>query len=170
MRRDRKIYSKKALHYKDSSCFKVENKEPIDLRRIKAGSLVEIRCLENLGRDSKEIRNILRGIYSKKIVLKLNGSIFDFSCGVKEYFFLIDILSYIIERKAESVRIGIETARKKGKQIGRKKLSIEDLPQRFLNNYDAYKEGLITKVEFAEICSCSRPTLDTWIKCFESER
>ena len=86
------------------------------------------------------------------------------------YFFLIDILSYIIERKAESVRIGIETARKKGKQIGRKKLSIEDLPQRFLNNYDAYKEGLITKVEFAEICSCSRPTLDTWIKCFESER
>ena len=156
--------------YKELPCFKVKNKEPIDLRCVRAGSLVEIKYLENLGRDIKEVRNILRGIYSKKIVLKINDSIFDFNYGVKDYFFLIDILSHIIERQAENVRIGIETARKKGKQIGRKKLSAEDLPQSFLNNYEAYKEGLITKVEFAEMCSCSRPTLNTWIKCFESER
>lgn len=155
---------------KDNSlhCIKIKDRAVIDLRDIEVGSLVEIEHINSLGKDIKEIRNSIREIYSKKISLRINGNTFDFSCGVKGYLLVIDILSYIIEQQAHNVKVGIEMARKKGKQIGRRKLSVEDLPEAFLLNYGSYKEGLITKVEFAEMCLCSRPTLNSWIKCFES--
>ena len=169
MEKQKEICLRERLSDDKLHCIKIKDKAIIELKNLKVGSLIEIEHLDSLGKDIKEIRNLLRGMYSKKISLKVDENVFDFNCGFKGYVLIIDILSYIIEQHANGVKVGIEMARKKGKQIGRRKLSVEDLPEKFLASYESYKKGLITKIEFAEMCSCSRPTLNSWIKCFESE-
>jgi DNA invertase Pin-like site-specific DNA recombinase len=42
----------------------------------------------------------------------------------------------------ERVRSGMANAKAKGKQIGRPRLAIDDLPANFLRHYPSYKKGL----------------------------
>ena len=57
------------------------------------------------------------------------------------------------------VRSGMANARAKGKQIGRKPTTKEDLPAVFLKYYPSYQNGTMTITELARICGLSRPTV-----------
>lgn len=147
---------------------RVESNISISVKSVPLGSAINIKDVSSLGKDVKEIRDTLRCLYSKKVKLHLNDLVFNLEEGLAVYITVLELLSYIIERQSTNVKAGIDTARKNGKQIGRKKISLEDLPEVFINSYDSYKQGNITKVDFSKMCSCSRPTLDRWIKCYES--
>lgn len=144
-----------------------KSSEVISVKNLPLGSYVKIDNTECLGADIKEVKETLRCLYSKKIKLEFNKLIFDSEKHVSSYKSILEILSYLIEQQSLSVKAGIDTARKDGKQIGRRKIQLEDLPESFIENYDSYKKGNITKIEFSKLCSCSRPTLDRWIKCYE---
>lgn len=62
------------------------------------------------------------------------------------------------------VRSGLANARAKGKQIGRKPLTKEDIPAVFLKHLPAYQNGSMNISELARICGLSRPTIYKYMK------
>ena len=144
--------------------------EVISVKNLPLGSYISIENPKQLGKDAKEIKETLRCLYSKQVKLEFNQLIFDTNEHIYSYKSVLQILSYLIDQKSVSVKAGIDTARKSGKQIGRRKIDLRDLPESFLNSYDSYKNGNITKIEFSKICSCSRPTLNRWIECYEENK
>lgn len=139
----------------------------IDLTHIKVGSYLDIESISSIGNDLKEIRNNLRCMYSKKISFKIKTTYLDFASKNASYRFTIEVLNHLIKEQSENVKKGINKARASGKQIGRKKITINSLPDVFKDNYYMYEKGLVNKNEFSYICKCSRPTLNKWIKCLE---
>jgi DNA invertase Pin-like site-specific DNA recombinase len=53
----------------------------------------------------------------------------------------------------------MQNAKNKGRQIGRKPTTKDDIPQAFYKHYPMYKEGKISKKEYARLCGLSYPTI-----------
>ena len=62
------------------------------------------------------------------------------------------------------VRSGMENARAKGKKIGRKPTTKDDIPAVFYKHYPAYMTGGMNVSELARVCGLSRPTVYKYIK------
>ncbi len=62
------------------------------------------------------------------------------------------------------VKSGLANARAKGKQLGRRSVSKEDLPAAFIKHYPAYMAGTMNITELARICGLSRPTIYKYMK------
>jgi DNA invertase Pin-like site-specific DNA recombinase len=55
-------------------------------------------------------------------------------------------------------------AKAKGKQIGRKPITKEDLPSSFLKYYPLYINGTMSITELSRVCGLSRPTIYKYLK------
>lgn len=62
------------------------------------------------------------------------------------------------------IRSGMANAREKGRQIGRKPVTKEDLPSTFMKYYPSYMNGTMNVSELARVCRLSRPTIYKYIK------
>ena len=62
------------------------------------------------------------------------------------------------------VRSGMENARAKGKKIGRKPTTKDDIPAVFYKHFPAYMTGSMNVSELARICGLSRPTVYKYLK------
>ena len=62
------------------------------------------------------------------------------------------------------VRSGMENARAKGKKIGRKPTTKDDIPAVFYKHFPAYMTGSMNVSELARVCGLSRPTVYKYIK------
>ena len=72
---------------------------------------------------------------------------------------------------SQRVKSGMANARAKGVSIGRKKLTVENLPQKFLNYLPLYTSGSINKAELSRLCECSYPTILKYITlCTSAEK
>ena len=67
----------------------------------------------------------------------------------------------------QRVRSGMANARAKGKQIGRPRLTVEDIPPNFLRHYPAYKKGELNVSELSRVCELSRTTVYKYISVME---
>ena len=63
----------------------------------------------------------------------------------------------------ERVRSGMANAKAKGKQIGRPRITLEDVPASFIRHYPAYKKGQLNVSELARVCELSRTTIYKYI-------
>jgi DNA invertase Pin-like site-specific DNA recombinase len=70
-----------------------------------------------------------------------------------------------IERNliVERVKSGIANARAKGVRLGRPKVTLKDVPKSVIDNFAIFKQGYISKKNYAKLCEISRPTLDKYI-------
>ena len=64
---------------------------------------------------------------------------------------------------SQRVKSGVQNAKNKGKRIGRKPTSIDDIPQAFYRHYPIFSSGKINKKEFAKLCGLSYPTIYNYI-------
>ena len=62
------------------------------------------------------------------------------------------------------VKSGMENAKAKGKKIGRRPTTKEDIPTNFLKHYAIFMEGKINVSELARVCGLSRPTVYKYMK------
>lgn len=62
------------------------------------------------------------------------------------------------------VRSGLANAREKGKQLGRRPITKEDIPAVFLKHYPSFQSGNLNVSELARICGLSRPTVYKYMK------
>jgi len=63
----------------------------------------------------------------------------------------------------------METARSKGRPIGRPQMTVGSIPAIFLRHYPAYKKQLNIS-ELARVCDLSRTTIYKYIALLEGER
>ena len=62
------------------------------------------------------------------------------------------------------VKSGMENAKAKGKKIGRRPTTKEDIPSNFLKHYTIFMEGKMNVSELARVCGLSRPTVYKYMK------
>lgn len=65
------------------------------------------------------------------------------------------------------VKSGMENAKAKGKKIGQRSTTKEDIPANFLKHYAIFMEGKMNVLELARVCGLSRPTVYKYMKMIE---
>ena len=62
------------------------------------------------------------------------------------------------------VKSGMANAAAKGKQIGRRPTTKDDIPAVFYKHYPAFMSGHMNVSELARVCGLSRPTVYKYLK------
>ena len=65
---------------------------------------------------------------------------------------------------SQRVKSGMDNAKAKGKQIGRKKTTAEMIPDIFYRYYPKFCNGEINKAELARLCGLSYPTIYKYLR------
>lgn len=128
-----------------------------------------------LARSTQQLCEIIERIREKRLRLVIVGSItLDCREGradpMSEAFLqMAGVFSQLeLAMIRERVRSGMANARAKGKQIGRPRLVMDDLPADFLRHYPAYKKGQLNISELARVCELSRTTTYKYISIVEN--
>lgn len=138
--------------------------------KINNGDLLYLDNIECLGNSIYEITDILKKIHRKNFQLSICNEIsFNFDKEKDTLDKVILLLDSICNMQKERLSKSIRKAVKEGKGVGRKKLQASNIPSVFFDNIKRFKNKEINKREFSEICGCTRPTLNSWLKITENE-
>lgn len=141
------------------------------LEHIEPNSSLYVTEVSRLSRSTQQLCAILETIKEKHLRLVIlnsvtidcrNGDIGPMSMAFLQMAGVFSELELSMIRAR--VRSGIANARAKGKQIGRKPVTREDIPAVFLKHYPSYQSGAMNISELARICGLSRPTVYKYIK------
>lgn len=126
--------------------------------------------VSRLSRSVKEFCDILETIHQKHLRLMILGSItVDCRNGdmdpMSTAFLHFNQLELSLIRSR--VRSGVANAKAKGKQIGRKPTTKDDIPAVFYKHFPAFQAGHMNASEFARICGLSRTTVYKYLKLLE---
>ena len=141
------------------------------LEHIENGSTLIVCEVSRLSRSVLQFCEIMELVKEKHLRLEVLGSI-TVDCRSGEidpmsaaFLQMASIFSELEKNILRSrVRSGMENARAKGKQIGRRPTTKSDLPAVFIKYYPSYAAGSMTVTELARICKLSRPTVYKYIK------
>lgn len=126
---------------------------------LRKGDTLVVKSLDRLSRNKQDIKNELQYFKDNGIRLKvidLPTTMMELPAGQEWVFdmvnnILIEVLGTIAEQERETIRKrqaeGIESARQKGKKLGRPPLTI---PANWKEAYTSWKEGEITAKEAME--------------------
>lgn len=146
------------------------------LNVVSNGDTIIATEASRISRSIKQLLEILEFAKDKKIKLILGSFIVDFTNSIPSPMTLatVQLMAVFSELErniiSERVKSGMENARAKGKQIGRKIVTKENIPEKFLKYYQLYKEGRITKVMLSEFTKTSYPTCLKYCKMLENNK
>ena len=139
--------------------------EIFDLKRI---ITLEV---SRLSRSTQQLCDILDTVKTKHLRLVIVGSItVDCREGkidpMSQAFIQMSGVFAELELSMirERVRSGMQNAIAKGRKVGRRTTTTEDIPAIFYKHYPAYVAGKINVSEFSRLCGLSRPTVNKYIK------
>ena len=141
------------------------------LEHIEPNSSLYVTEVSRLSRSTQQLCAILETIKEKHLRLVIlnsvtidcrNGNIDPMSMAFLQMAGVFSELELSMVRMR--VRSGLANARAKGKQIGRKPITKDDIPAVFLKHLPSYKSGAMNISELARICGLSRPTVYKYIK------
>ena len=144
------------------------------LEHIEPNSTFYVTEVSRLSRSTQQLCEILNMIKEKHLRLVILNSV-TIDCRAGE----IDPMSMAFLQMAgvfselelsmvrARVRSGLVNARAKGKQLGRRPITKDDLPASFLKHYRSYLDGSMNITELARICELSRPTVYKYLKMVE---
>lgn len=69
--------------------------------------------------------------------------------------------------KVHQIKLGLATAVKDGKKLGRPITSYDDIPKVFMQYYPKYKNGSLNKMAFARVTQLSYPTIYKYLSIVE---
>lgn len=146
------------------------------LNVVSSGDTIVTTEASRISRSIKQLLEILEFSKVKKIKLILGSFVVDFTNTTPDPMTIatVQIMAIFSELErniiSERVKSGMENARVKGKQIGRKIVTKEDIPEKFSKYYQLYKEGRITKVMLSEFTQTSYPTCLKYCKMLENDK
>ena len=153
---------------------KVKSQQEVMFAQAQPGDTIITLEVPRLARSTQQLCEIIEKIREKRLCLVIVGSItLDCREGradpMSEAFLqMAGVFSQLeLAMIRERVRSGMANAKAKGKQIGRPRLAIGDLPANFLRHYPAYKKGQLNVSELARICELSRTTTYKYISIIE---
>ena len=144
---------------------KVKSQQEAMFAQAQPGDTIITLEVPRLARSTQQLCEIIEKIREKRLCLVIVGSItLDCREGradpMSEAFLqMAGVFSQLeLAMIRERVRSGMANAKAKGKQIGRPRLVMDDLPANFLRHYPAYKKGQLNVSELARVCELSRTT------------
>jgi DNA invertase Pin-like site-specific DNA recombinase len=153
---------------------KVKSQQEAMFAQALPGDTIITLEVPRLARSTQQLCEIIEKIREKRLCLVIVGSIvLDCREGradpMSEAFLqMAGVFSQLeLAMIRERVRSGMANAKAKGKQIGRPRLAIDDLPANFLRHYPAYKKGQLNVSELARVCELSRTTTYKYISIIE---
>lgn len=140
------------------------------LAALKEGDTIVTTEISRITRSTKQLCDIIDLIKERRVCLSIKNSVTidcrkgDIDPMTKAFLQMAGVFAEL-ERNmiSDRVKSGIVNARAKGKAIGRPTLTIEGVPAKVKSNFDRYRNGDLSKTEYAKICDISRPTLDKYI-------
>jgi len=141
------------------------------LEHIEENSSLYVTEVSRLSRSTQQLCEILNTIKEKHLRLVTlnsvtidcrNGDIDPMSMAFLQMAGVFSELELSMIRAR--VRSGMANAKAKGKQIGRKPITKEDLPSSFLKYYPLYINGTMSITELSRVCGLSRPTIYKYLK------
>lgn len=145
--------------------------------------------MSRITRSTKQLCEIVELVQKKNLKLILGAFIVDCSKGELDPMTegMLKMMGVFAEMErnmiSQRVKSGMKNAKAKGKQIGRKETTIDDIPTVFLKHYDKYKvnqkdkeqgkkpidrRGINLK-EFMSITDLSKNTIYKYIKLMENK-
>lgn len=127
--------------------------------------------VSRLSRSTQQLCQIIDIIREKRLRLVIVGSItIDCRNGqtdpMSEAFLqMAGVFSQLeLAMIRARVKSGMENAKVKGKQIGRKPTTKDDIPATFYKHYPAFMAGTLNVSELARVCGLSRPTVYKYLR------
>ena len=144
------------------------------LELAKAGDTIITLEVSRLSRSTQQLCELIDIIREKRLRLVIMGSItIDCREGkadpMSEAFLqMAGVFSQLeLAMIRARVKSGMENAKAKGKKIGRRPTTKEDIPSSFLKHYTIFMEGKMNVSELARVCGLSRPTVYKYMKMME---
>ena len=141
------------------------------LQLAKAGDTIITLEVSRLSRSTQQLCELIDIIREKRLRLVIMGSItIDCREGkadpMSEAFLqMAGVFSQLeLAMIRARVKSGMENAKAKGKKIGRRPTTKEDIPSNFLKHYAIFMEGKMNVSELARVCGLSRPTVYKYLK------
>ncbi len=145
------------------------------LETVKQGDTVACTEVSRLSRSTKQLCEILEFVERNKIKLIVGTFIVDcrgydidpMTMGMLRMMAVFAQMERDIT--IQRIKSGIENARAKGKQIGRKKTTEETIPQSFFRYYPQFVKGNVNLSEFARLSGLSRNSVYKYLKIVDSK-
>ena len=153
---------------------KVKRNLQFTLDNAQPGDTIITMEVSRLSRSTQQLCEILDTVKAKNLRLVILNSI-TVDCRERK----IDPMSQAFIQMSgvfaelelsmirERVRSGMANAKAKGKHVGRKPTTKEDIPPLFYKHYPAYVAKQINVSEFARLCGLSRPTVYKYLHLLE---
>lgn len=135
------------------------------LETVKQGDTIACTEVSRLSRSTKQLCEILEFVEKNKIKLIVGTFIVD--CRNDEIdpmtMGMLRMMAVFAQMERDitiqRIRSGMENAKAKGKHIGRKKTTEDDIPASFFRYYPQYANSGINLSEFARLTSLSRNSI-----------
>ena len=141
------------------------------LETAQEGDTIVTLEVSRLTRSTQQLCEIVNVIKQKRLRLIIVGSItVDCRQGqidpMSQAFIQMSAVFAELELSIIRARVksGMENAKAKGRQIGRPRLTKDDIPASFLRHYPAFVGGRLNISELARVCELSRPTVYKYLK------
>ena len=141
------------------------------LELAQAGDTIITLEVSRLSRSTQQLCELIDIIREKRLRLVIMGSItIDCREGkadpMSEAFLqMAGVFSQLeLAMIRARVKSGMENTKAKGKKIGRRATTKEDIPTSFLKHYAIFMEGKMNVSELARVCGLSRPTVYKYMK------
>jgi DNA invertase Pin-like site-specific DNA recombinase len=153
---------------------KVKSQQEAMFAAAQPGDTIITLEVPRLARSTQQLCEIIEKVREKHLRLVIVGSItLDCREGradpMSEAFLqMAGVFSQLeLAMIRERVRSGMANAKSKGKQIGRPRITTDDLPTNFIRHYPAYKKGQLNISELARLCDLSRTTTYKYLSLME---
>ena len=122
--------------------------------------------VSRLSRSTQQLCELIDIIREKRLCLIIVGSItIDCRSGELDamssaFLKMVGVFSELeLQMIRARVKSGMQNAIAKGRKVGRRPTTKEDIPAVFMKHYPAYMARQINISEFARLCGLSRPTV-----------
>lgn len=145
------------------------------LKTVKPGDTIACTEVSRLSRSTKQLCEILEFVQENHIKLIVGGFVVD--CTGSEIdpmtMGMLRMMSVFAQMEREitiqRIKSGMANAKAKGKVIGRKKTTADDIPQVFFRYYPQYANGGINLSEFARLTCLCRNSIYKYLKIVEGK-
>lgn len=143
------------------------------LDTVKQGDTIACTEVSRLSRSTKQLCEILEFVENNKIKLIVGTFIVD--CRNNDIdpmtMGMLRMMAVFVQMErditVQRIKSGMENARAKGKSIGRRKTTENDIPASFFRYYPSFTKGSINLSEFARLSGLSRNSIYKYLNIVE---
>lgn len=141
---------------------------------VREGDTIVTTEVSRITRSTKQLCDLIELVKAKHIKLIIGNSMTvdctqgDIDPMTKAFLQMAGVFAEL-ERNmiVARIRSGMENAKAKGKHIGRREATKDDIPPMFMRYYQEYKADKYNITELAKLCGMSRTTVYKYIRIIE---